>query len=276
MTGIRTDDYDYIRGLVYRHSRIDLGEDKTELVATRLGKRLRALNLPDFHAYCGFLDSAQGPEELVALLDVISTNVTDFFREQPHFDFLAGTVLPEWATGRPPTGGEPLRVWSAACSSGEEPYSIAMVLAEFFAGRSAGSWQVSASDISTRMLQAAVRGIYRADRVKLPRPEWLSRYFQRGVGSCEGYCRVKRELAKQVSFHHLNLFDRSYPLRPGLDIIFCRNVMIYFDRATQEELIVRLSAQLKTGGYLFVGHSESLIGIKHQLACLRPSIYRRL
>lgn len=274
MVSLSEREYEYLRQIVYQHSRINLGTDKTEMVARRVQKRLRALGLEDFEQYCAHLKADPSGEELTQLLDVISTNVTEFFRESEHFDFLAGVALKQWAEANRRQSKGAFRVWSAACSSGEEPYSTAIVLAEFF-NQQPGAWQVEASDISTKILDQAQKGIYRAERVKLPRQEWLSRYFQRGVGDYAGYYRVRPELRQRVNFHHINLFQASYPVTDGLDIIFCRNVMIYFDRQTQEGLVRRLAQCLRPGGYLMVGHSESLIGIQHGLNCVRPSIYHR-
>lgn len=274
MVSLSDREYEYLRQIVYQHSRINLGTDKTEMVARRVQKRLRALGFEDFEQYCAHLKADPGGEELTQLLDVISTNVTEFFRESEHFDFLAGVALKQWTEGGRRQSNGPFRVWSAACSSGEEPYSTAIVLAEFFSQQS-GSWQVDASDISTKILAQAQKGIYRAERVKLPRQEWLARYFQRGVGDYAGYYRVRPELRQRVNFHHVNLFQPNYPVTEGLDVIFCRNVMIYFDRQTQEGLVRRLAKCLRPGGYLMVGHSESLIGIQHGLNCVRPSIYHR-
>ena len=274
MVAINETNYDFIRRLVYEHSRINLGADKKELVARRVHKRLQVLNLGDYDAYCDLLRSPAGEGELTDLLDVISTNVTDFFREPQHFDYLRDHLLPAWVrqSGR---GGKPFRIWSAACSSGEEPYTIGITLAEFARGNpSFTSWRVEASDISTRMLEHGSKGVYRAERVRLPAPEWLPRYFQRGLGKSEGFYRVKAELRQRVSFHHVNLFQDGYPVAAGLEAVFCRNVMIYFDRETQENLVQRLCRQLAPGGHLFVGHSESLIGIRHRLKCVQPSVYR--
>ena len=270
---IATEDYEFIRRLVYEHSRINLGEDKTELVRSRVQKRLRVLGMQDFETYCHLLDSPEGEQELTALLDVISTNVTHFFREHRHFEYLQDVALPAW---QQTAGAKPgaLRVWSAACSSGEEPYSIAILLADFFRGRPAADWQIIATDISTRMLATAEQGIYQTDRVTLPVAEWLSVYFQRGTGSWEGRCRVKSSLRQRVSFQRLNLIEWPYPFTQKFDLIFCRNVMIYFDRETQAQLVPRLVEQLAPGGHLVVGHSESLIGIEHRLKTMRPSIYR--
>ena len=273
---LSADAYDFLRRLVYEHSRINLGNDKMELVRSRVRKRLRALGLPDFESYCRLLESADGEQELTALLDVISTNVTEFFREFDHFDFLQTAVLP-LLTASPRRGDEePLLFWSAACSSGQEPYSLAVLLADYFSrepGRRA--WQIAATDISTRMLDIARQGIYRSEQVKLPRPEWLRAFFQKGTGKWEGQCRIKASLRERVTFEHLNLFDWPYPWQHQFHVIFCRNVMIYFDRSTQEELVSHLAAQLRPGGYLFVGHSESLIGLGHGLKSLRPSVYTK-
>jgi chemotaxis protein methyltransferase CheR len=183
-------------------------------------------------------------------------------------------VLPDWQQSRGGKPGSVLRVWSAACSSGEEPYSVAILLADYFRGRAAADWQITATDISTRMLATAEQGIYQSDRVKLPVADWLSACFQKGTGRWEGCCRVKSSLRQRVSFRRLNLIDRHYGFTEKFDVIFCRNVMIYFDRQTQEQLIPRLVEQLAPGGHLMVGHSESLIGIEHGLKTVQPSVYR--
>ncbi len=275
MATIDTEEYEFIRRLVYERSRINLGPDKTELVSSRVAKRLRALRLSGFSDYCAYLRSPAGEDEMTDLLDVISTNVTDFFREAEHMRYLADTVLPEWQAAQKSVGREPFRLWSAACSSGEEPYTLAIVMAEFFRDHTPREWRILASDISTRILEKAQQGVYRQERVKLPQSDWLGRYFQRGTGDFTGYCRVKPVLRERVTFRHQNLMDWPYPWTDRFQVVFCRNVMIYFDRPTQEQLIARLKEQLVPGGHLFVGHSESLVGIEHGMKCVRPSIYRR-
>ena len=169
----------------------------------------------------------------------------------------------------------PLQIWSAAASSGEEPYSLAIVLAEFCRNQPTLTWQIHASDISQRMLERCRVGIYEADKVNLPEQQLLSRYFQRGFGEREGFYRVKPELRRHVVVEHVNLFQPSYPLPVGQDVIFCRNVMIYFDADSRKELIDRLAAVLAPGGYLFVGHAESLMGMRHGLRSVWPSVYKR-
>jgi chemotaxis protein methyltransferase CheR len=273
MSAIGDQQYELIRELVYRHSRINLGPDKQELVAARIGKRLRQLRLDDYTQYCELLQSTEGENELANLVDAISTNFTSFFREMKHFEFMTEVILPQWGFQSPHQGPKAFHTWSAACSSGEEPYSIAILLADYFAANPAIDWQVEASDISTRILAKAKHGVYELDRVHLPRENWLRRFFQRGVGDWHGYARIRKDLRSPVRFHHLNLIESKYPFTNDFHLIFCRNVLIYFDRPTQEQLIHRLTDQLLPGGYLFVGHSESLTGIKHTLHSIRPSIY---
>ncbi len=265
-------DFDFLCRVIYEQSRIRLGPDKKTLVTSRLAKRLRQLQLPDYHEYCELLRSPAGDGELRFLIDRISTNHTHFFREMKHFDFLRDKVLSPW---RAPAKGhqEMFRIWSAACSSGEEPYSLAIHLAEHLAPAGPNTWQIEASDISTRVLEIAERGVYDGEKLGGISPELLHRYFQKGVRQWQGHFRIKEELRQRVGFHQLNLLKDDYPFARPFDVIFCRNVMIYFDRPTQETLIGRLSERLAPGGYLMVGHSESLSGIKHSLRLIQPAIY---
>jgi chemotaxis protein methyltransferase CheR len=269
LADVRPEDYDFIRGLVYEHSRIHLGPDKKALVSSRLAKRLRTLRLPDYDAYCKLLRSPKGREELSNLVDVISTNHTHFFREIRHFEFLRDVAIPQWRI----RGGGALRIWSAAASSGEEPYSIAITLAESLGIET--NWRVHATDISRRMLSAAQNGIYTTERLTHVPPEWQRRYFQRGIANWEGNYRVREELRRRIDFQHLNLLQPAYPFGSKFDVIFCRNVMIYFDRSTQETLVQKLSNQLVAGGFLMVGHSESLNGIHNGLVGIQPALYQK-
>ncbi len=261
-------EYEFIRQLVYQHSRINLGPNKKELVMARLSKRLRACNLPSFKAYCDYLQSPSGEEELGNLIDAISTNHTFFFRENVHFEFLVNTVLPELAKT-----SQQFRVWSAASSSGEEPYSIAISLAESLGLNN--RWHVECSDISSKVLQKASDGIFAEDRVSKMPQNLLKTYFQKGQGRWEGYYRVKPQLRQNLTFQLLNLMDPSFPFREPFQVIFCRNVMIYFDRPTQEDLVNRLARYIVPGGYLMIGHAESLTGIKHPLKMIKPAIYKK-
>jgi chemotaxis protein methyltransferase CheR len=245
------------------------------MLASRLRRRLRALGLGGFDEYCDLLRSPQGPPEIEHLVDLISTNHTRFLREPEHFTFLTARILPGLVPGLL-AAGSPLRVWSAAASSGEEPYTLAIVLAEFLRAYPSLEWQVEASDISHRMLEQARQGIYRLDsRQGLP-PELLKRYFQRGVGVREGTCRVKPELQEHVRFQRINLFQAEYPVPRDQHVIFCRNVLIYFDPPSRATVIHKLTRHLAPGGHLMIGHSESLLGISHALESVRQSIYRKL
>ncbi len=265
--------YAFLTDLVYRRSRIRLGPDKRAFVAGRLAGRLRAIGCGSYDDYCRLLDAPAG-DEVERLVELVSTNHTHFFREPDHFTFLASDVLPAAAT-RAATVGRDLRVWSAAAASGEEAYSLAIVIAEHLRTQPALPWTVQASDISRRMLDRCRAGIYEAERVKLPEPAWLARYFRRGFGEREGLYRVKPELRRQVAVAAINLFQPEYPLPAGQDVIFCRNVMIYFDEASRQTLVERLYEQLAPGGHLFVGHAESLLGLRHRFRQLRAAVYQR-
>lgn len=268
---MRDSEFDFIRSLVYERSRINLGPDKRQLVSARLGKRLRATNLPSVGDYCRLLQSAEAGEELAHLIDAISTNHTFFFREMAHFDFLRNRALPELAARARAERWGRLRVWSAACSTGEEPYSIAMVLADTLP---LWPWQIEATDISHRVLKKAAAGIYDEESVSRIPAATLRTHFQRGFGPQQGKFRVKRTLAERVNFQQVNLLESELFTEP-FHVIFCRNVMIYFDRPTQEELVRRLVRRLVPGGYLMVGHSESLTHIAHGLRAIQPAVYQK-
>ena len=242
-------EFEFIRTLVYSKSRINLGPDKRELVAARLGKRLRATQLATVGDYCRLLQSNENSEELSQLIDAISTNHTFFFREVAHFDYLKSTVIPEMASRAAASRWSAFHAWSAACSSGEEPYTMAIVIDEAL--------------------------VYSEEALKNVSPNRVKTYFQRGVGPQEGNYRVKPVLRSAIDFHHLNLLEGSPPFDMLFQVIFCRNVMIYFDKETQEELVGKLTARLVPGGYLFVGHSESLTGIRHTLQLVHPAVYRK-
>jgi chemotaxis protein methyltransferase CheR len=266
--------YAFLAGLVYDRSRIRLGPDKRALVAGRLARHLEVRGCASYEEYCDLLRRPGADDEIGTLIDLISTNHTQFFREPAHFEALARMVLPELAP-RAAAAGRPLRVWSAAAASGEEPYSLAIVLAEQARLQPPFAWRVHASDISRRMLDRCRLGIYDADKVKLPDAALLARYFRKGFGRREGCVRLKPEIRRHVAVDHVNLFQPAYPVPQGLDVVFCRNVMIYFDVESRQELVKRLFEQLAPGGYLFVGHAESLLGLTHRFETARPGIYRR-
>jgi chemotaxis protein methyltransferase CheR len=266
--------YRFIVDLIYRHSRIKLGSDKQALLSSRLTKRLRSIGLSSFDEYCAVLRSPQSQTEIEELLDLISTNHTRFYREPDHFDYLIAKILPPLI----PTliaRRSPLRIWSAASSSGEEPYTLAIVLSEFLRAFPAVDWQICASDISNRVLTAAKQGVYRMDAVEPVPPDLLKRYFQKGFGAQEGKCRVRSELRDKVRYERINLFQHEYPIPLQQHVIFCRNVMIYFDIPSREQAVKRMSHYLASGGFLIVGHSESLMGINHGLKSIRQGIYQK-
>jgi chemotaxis protein methyltransferase CheR len=272
---IRDPDFQFLRKLVYDQSSIHLGEEKKEMVCTRLNNRLTRLGLASVAEYCELLKSNQEPGEITHLIDALSTNFTTFFREIEHFKLIKEKVIPDYLASSPRNQKGPFRAWSAACSTGEEAYSMAILMASCFQSMDQECWQIFASDISTRVLEKATLGIYEASRVKLPNPAWLARYFQKGQGEWEGYYRVKHPLRKQIDFQHMNLLHPSPRIGERYHLIFCRNVMIYFDDPTVQLLVERLCQQLHEGGYLVIGHAESLGRKMPGLQQIKSSVFRR-
>jgi chemotaxis protein methyltransferase CheR len=269
---LRPLDFERISRLVYEHCGINLHDGKKELVKARLGKRLREGNFASFSDYHQFITSDEGTDELVAMIDSISTNLTYFFREESHFQKLRG-ILADIANTHDHRGSTLLcKIWSAGCSTGEEPYSLAMTLKECLDGT--GRAKVVATDISTRVLRVAMNGIYSEEKIKnLPLP-LVKKYLQIGSGRWTGSYRVKKGLRDTVEFMRFNLMEQPPP-EFSFDVIFCRNVMIYFDKLTQGTLVNRFYNCLQKGGYLFVGHSESLTGLDHAFTYIEPSVYRK-
>lgn len=272
---IREPDFQFLRQLVYDQSSIQLGEEKKEMVCTRLNTRLTRLGLASVEEYCALLKSNQEPGEITHLIDALATNFTTFFREIEHFRFLKERILADYLKAGAQRGDGPFRAWSAACSTGEEPYSMAIVMASCFQAIDHQSWQIFASDISTRVLEKATAGIYEARRVKLPNQAWLPRYFQKGTGEWEGHYRVKRQLREQIDFQHMNLLHPAHPLDGRYHVIFCRNVMIYFDHPTAQALAESLAQALREGGYLIIGHAESLCRKPRDLKQIKSSIFQK-
>jgi chemotaxis protein methyltransferase CheR len=270
---MRQSEFEFIRQLVYQRSRICLDAGKREMVSARLTKRLKATSLVSVTEYCQLLQSPGADEELAHLIDAIATNHTFFFREQAHFDFVRDRIVPEMQQRRHAEHWPRFLAWSAACSSGEEPYSLAITLQESLGP--AWPWHIQCTDISHRILGRARQAIYRDEVVDRLPPAMVRTYFQKGKGPQEGNYRVRPELGAHLAFHQLNLLEGDSPFTELFHVIFCRNVMIYFDRPTQEELVNRLTRRLLPGGYLLVGHSESLTGIRHSLQPVQPATYRR-
>ena len=263
-------DFRRFSDLVYQKCGINLHEGKKTLVRARLGKRLRQGGFKDFNTYYQFVSKSDNEQELVQMLDAISTNLTSFFREETHFDFLKEKVYPVFVEKKQ----KKIRIWSAGCSSGEEPYSLAVCSLDYFGLNSGYDIKILASDISTRVLNQARQGIYRQERVINMRQPLLRKYFRRGVGTQDGNVRVKPSVREIVQFERINLME-PFPFQKRFDVIFCRNVMIYFDKVTQERLVNKFYEALCVGGYLVIGHSESLTGVSHPFKYTMPTIYCR-
>nr|MBF0222149.1 protein-glutamate O-methyltransferase [Desulfobulbaceae bacterium] len=259
--------------LIYEQTGIFMKPEKKELLNARLGKRLRICGVASFNSYYDFiLAPEQQNKEFVHFLDSVSTNFTSFFREISHFEFLTKTVLPELAARHP--HNKECFFWSSASSSGEEPYTLAMVLEDFARVKPGFAYKILATDISTRVLGVAAKGVYALSQTTKTPPDILRKYFQKGTGSSAGKVRVKNEVRRSVQFQRFNLMH-DFPWNEEMDVIFCRNVMIYFDRETQERLVQKFYRCLSRGGYLFIGHSESISGIKHDFVQVEATTYKK-
>ena len=247
---------------------LELGAGKEQLVAARIGKVARKQGFRTFRDYYDHVRADGTGHALVQLIDALATNHTSFFREQAHFDFLVREILPERR------GQEPMLIWSAASSTGEEPYSIALTAREYLGVDSDALPRILATDISTRVLETARQGIYAAERFQGGPAPWLRKHLLRGEGKWKGYYRMRPEVLEMVTFRRLNLIEPLPEVGP-FRVIFCRNVMIYFSRETQEQVVNRLASRLEPGGFLLVGHSEGLTGIRHNLQQIQPAVYRK-
>jgi chemotaxis protein methyltransferase CheR len=263
-----------LRALVYEHCGINLHDGKKQLVQARLAKRLRAGSFESVSDYLDHVLADASGGELTALIDSISTNLTSFFREVKHFEHLSARFLPALIDRKSKSNHRRIRAWSAGCSSGEEAYSLAITLLDAVAGK--GTWDVKilATDISTKVLRAAKQGTYGADRVEPVSPQQISKYFTTYRAAGEKTFHVMPAVREIVRFRHLNLME-EWPFTGPFDFIFCRNVMIYFDKTTQERLVRRYYDCLPSGGLLFTGHSESLTGIAHHFRYVEPTIYAK-
>jgi len=263
-----------LQKLIYREAGIHLSEAKKALVSGRLGRRVRALGCRDFTAYYQHVE-ADGAER-TAMLDCISTNETRFFREPQQFQFLEQSLLPRWrAMGDAGQIPKRIRAWSAACSTGEEPYTLAMVLASHFPATEGWNVEILASDLSTRVLAAAREGVWPIERGN-DIPEKLRKsYMLRGIRSEEGRMRAHPSLQSMIEFRRINLNDDDYGIRGTFDLLFCRNVLIYFNAESKERVIRRLVRHLSAAGHLFLGHSESLASSSYGMEHAGPTVYRR-
>jgi chemotaxis protein methyltransferase CheR len=269
-------DFTRLSQFIYSECGIKMPPAKKVLLESRLRKRLRILGIHSYREYCDYLFSPGGMEnELVHMLDLVTTNKTDFFREPTHFDYLVKQTLPELLKVGEAGTRRALMVWSAGCSTGEEPYTLSMVLNEFSEAVHGYRYLILATDISTKVLDIAKHGIYKEDKVE-PVPALMKKkYLLRSRDRSSGLVRIIPELREHVKFRRLNFMESDFGMREPMDIIFCRNVIIYFDRPTQERLLQRFCGHLRPGGYLFMGHSESLNGLDVPLAQSAPTVYRK-
>jgi chemotaxis protein methyltransferase CheR len=268
-------EFERVAKFLYDHCGIHLTQAKMDLVKARLAKRLRVLSMDSYSSYIDLVTSDPDGAECYEFIDALSTNLTSFFRENSHFQYLASQLLPQIVRRNSST--KRIRCWSAACSSGEEPYTLAIVLHETLSKLNAlRGWdtKILATDISTRVLKKAQSGVYSMERVKTVEPALRGKYFEPRVLGGEEHLAVSPVLRSMICFNRLNLME-SWPFTGPFDFIFCRNVMIYFDKPTQEKLVGRYFDLLSPGGILFTGHSESLTGIKHKFELVQPTIYRK-
>lgn len=268
------DDFERLSNFVYQQSGIKMPPIKRIMLQSRLQKRLRELRIESFKEYADFVFSPEGQKnEIIHMLDVVSTNKTDFYREPVHFEFMQERILPDFIAGDKTSV---FKVWSAGCSSGEEPYTIAITLNEFKAKNPKFTYSILGTDISSQILTKASTAVYKEERIANIPLDIKKRYFLRSKDRENRTVRVVKELRNTVRYQRLNFMDNSYNVPDVFDVIFCRNVLIYFNRETQEQVIMRLCQKLKKGGYLIIGHSESIIGLDLPLKQIKPTIYQRL
>ena len=266
-------DFARLTAFVYSETGIRLGPEKKTMLEGRLRKRLSELQIASYKNYCDYLFGPDGlRDEKIRFIDVVTTNKTDFFREPKHFDYLVQQALPEM-TAR--AGGQPLLLWSAGCSSGEEPYTLAMVLSDYAETHAGFRFRILATDISTKVLELAQLAVYSTDTVEPVPPPMRRKYLLRSREVNADRVRIVPELRRLIEFRRLNFMDSDYGVDERADAIFCRNVIIYFDRPTQENILRKLTNHLKPGGFLFVGHSETLHDMNLPVEALGPALYRR-
>jgi chemotaxis protein methyltransferase CheR len=257
-------DFAKVRTLIHRRAGIALGDQKRQMVYSRLSRRLRELGIPEFSTYLAMLESGNSEDEWQAFINSLTTNLTSFFREAHHFPVLADHVK---------KAREPVTIWCAAASTGEEPYSLAITLIEALGEQKAASARIIATDIDTAVLEKAAAGVFTLEQVERLSPERLRRFFNKGTGGNAGRVRIRPEVAQMVKFSRLNLLDPSWAVKEAVDAIFCRNVMIYFDKPTQNKILERFLPLIKQGGLLFAGHSENASLVNQSFKPLGHTVY---
>lgn len=264
------DEFNTLSQYITSNYGIKMPPEKKTMLQCRLQKRLTDLNIENFKDYIDYVfDGKAGNKEIIHMIDVVTTNKTDFFREPSHFEYLAKQVLPEME-------GMRLKIWSAGCSSGEECYTLAIVMEEFLKSYRWFDYQIFGTDISYRVLVKASQAIYSEDKISAIPFELRKRYFLRSKDPQDKHARVIKSLRDKISFRRLNFMDLKYDLNETFDIIFCRNVLIYFDRIIQEKVVRRICNHLRPGGKFFLGHSESIMGMNVPLIQLTPTVYKKI
>ena len=256
-------DFSRVRKLIYQHAGISLSEAKTDMVYSRIGRRLRTVGYDSFKGYLDNLESENNPDEWEAFTNALTTNLTSFFREEHHFPILAEHLVKLKA---------PIRIWCSAASTGEEPYTIAMTACEAF-GTMKPPVEIIATDIDTNVLATAARGVYPYERVSKLSDERRKHFFQKGTGANDGLVRVRNELRSLINFSQLNLLDEQWALKEPFDAIFCRNVMIYFDKPTQSKILSHFVPLMKPHGLLFAGHSENFLYVSNAFHLRGKTVY---
>lgn len=264
-------DFRRLAGFIESELGIRMPDSKRVMLESRLQKRIRHFGMSGFTEYVDFVFSPRGREsELINMIDAVTTNKTDFFREADHFEYLVESILPAAAAR-----GGTLSFWSAGCSTGEEPYTLAMVLEEFREANPRFSYRILASDLSTQVLDKAKAAVYEEDKAAPIPMSYKKKYLLRSKDPASGLVRIKPELRARLSFARINFMDERYPIDEAFDVVFCRNVIIYFERAVQELILGRICRHVRPGGWLILGHSETLTGMDLPLRSVAPTIYSR-
>lgn len=262
-----------LASLIHSEAGICLPQSKTTMLEGRLRRRVRATGHANLNAYCAhILSSDVAREEIEALLNAVTTNKTDFFRERNHFDYIVSQILPAYSC----EGRRTVRCWSAACSNGAEPYTLAMVLDDYAQAHGGLDYEILATDLDSNMLETGIKGIYPAEMVEPVPAAMRRRYVMEPKDRSRREVRISPTLRKKVSFGRLNLMNDHYPIGAPVDVIFCRNVLIYFDKPTQHKVVTRLCEQLRPGGYLLLGHSESIAGFSGQLKSVCNTVFQKV
>lgn len=256
---------------IYSEYGIKMPPEKKIMLQSRLQKRLRALKIYSFKEYIEYVFSTDGTNEVIHMMDVVSTNKTDFYREPAHFEYLRDHILPQLYEEK-----KMIKLWSAGCSSGPEVYTLAIELSEFGLKNAGFDYSILGTDISTMMLKKAYAGIYSEDMVQMIPLELKRKYMLKSKDKAKKLIRISQDLRRKAKFQRVNFMDESYPVNEQFDIIFCRNVLIYFDRETQEKVINKLCRYLRQDGFFFLGHSESITNINVPLKQLKPTVYSRI